>query len=279
MSLTIAMPIYRDVVPATMLSLIGLAGALNHRGVPFSVATHVGCAMVELARMSLVAQFLASDATHLLFVDADVEFPPDVVLRMVDRGVDVIGTILVEAVGMGLTLMKRTAIERLILAHAERDGDPRLFRTELRDGGGFHGEDIAFCRRWRELGGEIHALVDAPVSHHGMTAWAGNLRDYIRDPNGMTREAILKLLAELNEAMAEIKRENDLAVFGGAATTDDMKANAAVLAWGSHAEKIASRGVMIEADVRVLRAAIEGARAQAARLRLLRGGGGGGGDG
>ena len=48
-----------------------------------------GDALITRARASLISQFLDdSDATHLLFVDADIGFEPDQVLRLIECGAE-----------------------------------------------------------------------------------------------------------------------------------------------------------------------------------------------
>lgn len=53
-----------------------------------------GDALITRARASLVSQFLDDlDATHLLFVDADIGFEPDQVLRLIECGADMCAAI------------------------------------------------------------------------------------------------------------------------------------------------------------------------------------------
>ena len=41
--------------------------------------------------------------------------------------------------------------------------------------GHYLSEDYAFCRRWRDLGGEVWADVEARLTHVGHAAYAGSL--------------------------------------------------------------------------------------------------------
>ena len=53
-----------------------------------------GDALITRARASLISQFLEdADATHLLFIDADIGFEPDQVIRLLQCGADVCAAI------------------------------------------------------------------------------------------------------------------------------------------------------------------------------------------
>jgi hypothetical protein len=52
----------------------------------------------------------------------------------------------------------------------------QFFRPDIIDGRRC-GEDIAFQKRWRKTGGQIHLLVDAPLTHEGPFTFSGNYRD------------------------------------------------------------------------------------------------------
>jgi hypothetical protein len=94
MNLFIATPCYGGAVTRHfMLSLIALNNVLVKKGIPFSIATIGNESLIPRARNSLAASFLAEeDATHLLFVDADIAFEPEVVLRLLAHGGPIVAT-------------------------------------------------------------------------------------------------------------------------------------------------------------------------------------------
>jgi hypothetical protein len=162
--------------------------AMRHN-IPFSVDTMVNESLVPRARNNLVAKFLANkDATHLMFVDADIAWEPESVLRMIlhDKGVvcgaypmksEPIKYVLnvlkgaqhshplyeVSTAGTGFMLIKREIIEALVAAMPEtkyRDSlslgerfEPHmyaLFDTIIDEHGYYLSEDWTFCKRVRE---------------------------------------------------------------------------------------------------------------------------------
>jgi hypothetical protein len=90
------------------------------------------------------------------------------------------GFMRIESIGGAFLLLRRSVFERLAQAHPELqyasvEGSPAVsyFEGGLVDGVRL-GEDRMFCRRWRQLGGDIHLLADASMTHTGPFTFSGN---------------------------------------------------------------------------------------------------------
>lgn len=187
--------------------------AMKH-DIPFSIDTMVNESLVCRARNNLVAKFLANpDATHLMFVDADIAWEPESVMRLVlhDKGVvcgaypmktEPIRYVLnilegaqhhdplyeVSTSGTGFMLIKREIIENLIKAMPElkyKDSlnlgekyEPHmyaLFDTIIDENGHYLSEDWTFCKRVREvLGKPIWIDTGIKLDHLGTHRFRGD---------------------------------------------------------------------------------------------------------
>lgn len=97
--------------------------------------------------------------------------------------------------GMGITLIRRTVLDRIaeacpdLIVDAGRAGHYaamgmrgrilECFSSMHADGMSLS-EDVSFCRRWTDLcGGEIYGLVDETIQHVGQHAFSGRMIDRI----------------------------------------------------------------------------------------------------
>ena len=90
-SVMIAMPCYDSVKVNTMVAVIKVIQQLAKSGVAVGINT-IKSPLIHQARNYLTSVFLDSDFTHLLFIDSDVEFEPEAVLRMLVAKKDLICT-------------------------------------------------------------------------------------------------------------------------------------------------------------------------------------------
>ena len=90
-SVMIAMPCYDSVKVSTMVAVIKVIQQLAKSGVAVGINT-IKSPLIHQARNYLTSVFLNSDFTHLLFLDSDVDFEPEAVVRMLVAKKDVICT-------------------------------------------------------------------------------------------------------------------------------------------------------------------------------------------
>ena len=197
-------------------ALVRTMALLRERGIRCEVEFEIGNTLVADARNKLVATFLASAATDLVFIDADLSWQPEDFARLVTHphpvvaGVyqrksrakidfavkfgpaitrDAEGLMEVERVGTGFLRLRRDCLLAMIAANPglklrnpARPGDPNfyaLFDTTLVDGQ-FIGEDFSFCDRWRALGGKVLIDPSIALAHHGAAVYDEPLMKYLQ---------------------------------------------------------------------------------------------------
>ena len=93
-SIMVATPAYNGQVCAVYTNcLLKLFAACMQRGIGFSFAHTTSQSLIPIARNDLADYFLRSSDSHLLFIDGDMGFDADQVLRMLEVDVEVIGAV------------------------------------------------------------------------------------------------------------------------------------------------------------------------------------------
>lgn len=190
-----------------------LMARLSQKGITASIGTYSWYDIAELRNMVLSVWYDAmKDSTHLLFVDDDMGFPPEMILDMIAFGEPIVGAIYpkrtsprvwcgsgieaaeyrhgfieVEGVGGGAMLIRRDAVDKMIEGYPDLIGDYMVLDDMKAAGAtrtlrffdqfitpeGKAGEDISFCRRWRAIGGVVWASTGYEIQHVGPHIFSG----------------------------------------------------------------------------------------------------------
>jgi len=213
--LHIGIPCYGGMVSEpTMTSFLRFTLLASQAKLNWSLDTMVNESLVTRARNNLMAKMMSNkEATHFMFIDADIRFQPESILQMLAYDKEVIGGLYpkkalpvnyvinlkpqtkiqgdiftVDTMGTGFLLFKRNVYEQLIAAHPEckyvddvglgKQYEPMMysiFDCKIDERGHYLSEDWLFCRRWQELGGEIWAHSKVLLNHVGHYEYAGDL--------------------------------------------------------------------------------------------------------
>lgn len=231
-----AVPCYGTPSGLLAFSLFRVQNDLNEAGFDVELCLYLGDCHVDDARNYLVSEFLASKCDDLVFIDSDVGFQSADLIRLLNYDRDIVGGVypkksdlesypawipsgptwsdkdgLIEAVGFctGFMRIRRNVLERMA-AESEEYLDDRqkpvreIFKRRTvnrkRNSG-----DIAFCRRWGEMGGKVYIDPNCYLEHRGEKTWAGTFGSYLRRTRGLALTEGLKAIRE--------KREQDSVYF------------------------------------------------------------------
>jgi hypothetical protein len=172
----------------------------------------IGCSLIQKARDELFRMAYEAKVDDLIFIDADQSWTQKDFGNLISPQVDVIGGAVVSkndnihynvktfdpkfefehglinarGIGAGFFRMSRACIEKM-WDNSEKyiDGSKEyrhVFETKVINGE-LVGEDVAFCHKWRELGGKVYVHPEISVSHIGKKKWSGNFSEYVRIAN------------------------------------------------------------------------------------------------
>lgn len=203
-----------------LLGVFDLQRECYDRKIPLSLHTIRNESLIPRARNRVLADFLDSHCSHLMFIDADIGFTGRDVLRLVahdkaligatyakknrerydpafvpmPHGVTVTETELIEVQCLpgGFMCISRDMAQRMAGAYRElwyRDGNTverrviDLFGTYTdAETRQFWSEDYAFCQRWREIGGDVWLDPNILLTHNGTTVFEGDPRSVFVNP-------------------------------------------------------------------------------------------------
>lgn len=203
LSLYLGIPAYGGIDPAFVRSLVVTCLVLKEAGIPFEMEFLYNCSRITRARNDLAAKFMASEYDALMFLDCDLEFNAEDLVRMSQRPEALIGGVyrtkeahrthyvcnpilpiekvdgVVECktIATGFMRIKREVFETL-KPNAAPFGDKFAYFTEgVRDGTDW-GEDYSFCRDYREAGGKVW-LYPCNIKHCGRYEYSGDVDKWL----------------------------------------------------------------------------------------------------
>lgn len=208
--------------------------SLHREGIQTAYLLLQGNCHVDDARNSVVRDFLESDCTDLMFLDADVDWEANDIVQICRRELDVVGGVypyrrdgsenmpcrmmaerqmidgLIEVEGLptGFLKIKRHVLEKIAAQSPKYfDGihetslvfdrpDPGPDKTRW-------GGDIAFCNKWRAMGGRIFADAELRLGHTATVIMRDSLAASIRRMSGATLSHVMSRVKDGTETEAD----------------------------------------------------------------------------
>lgn len=243
-------PAYKNqITGTTFLTTHALSNLLRSKGIGFGVSS-ISSPDIEWVRNFALSFWYDKQPqySHLLFIDDDMGFMPDVVVDMLAFNEPVVGALYpkkvypvqwavsglanpetrgpfleVEGLGCGCFLIRRDAITAMLekmpdlideranaVGHEfmRKEGITRLIRAFncIEDPGkGRVSEDISFCRRWRECGGQVWAATHHKMVHVGPHEYVQTYSEWVVGEMARQADAVAQEIAA-----APILKENPI---------------------------------------------------------------------
>lgn len=216
----LAVPVYDRAHPHLAYNLVATDREFAEAGLSLDLQIIQAHCHVDDMRNMFVRDFLESDATDLVFIDADVSWKPRDLIKLCSYDRDVVAGIypyksdngdfpcnlipgdiwsdnegLIEVAGVptGFLRIRRAALEKLAAAAPQYLNAPTefnrrriaiIFERTLEGGTRFSG-DYAFCRKWRALGGKVFIDPSMYFGHFGDKEWVGCFGDFLKHRAGL----------------------------------------------------------------------------------------------
>lgn len=227
----LATPAYDSPDASYTYSIARSREALTAAGIQSAYYLLSGNCHIDDARNTIVRDFLASDCTDLVFLDADVSWEPEHLVALCRFDKDIVGGVYpyrregggkehmpvrmmkgafypdaeglleVEGLPTGFLRIRRCVLESMAKEarhFSKGDGDaplPLLFERDIFEGGR-RGGDIHFCMKWREMGGQLFAAANLRLGHCGKSVIRDSLAASLRR---QTMETLLHLAKMVRE--------------------------------------------------------------------------------
>lgn len=228
----LATPTYDKLGAAYTEALFHSSAALSDAGIAVELCILSGDCHVDDARNYLVRNFLESDCTDLVFLDADNAWPEKHLVELCKFDRDVVaglyplksrtenfpvrllpgvqqaesdGLLEVESVPTGFLRIRRNVLEKLagkapkyLRPDDSRGPVPLIFERTLEDQTRWGG-DYTFCRKWIAMGGKVYIAPEMVLDHYGEMLFSGSAAGWMRRQHGLTYSHAFARIKEGNE--------------------------------------------------------------------------------
>lgn len=211
-----ACPTYTKPYDELLASVASSVPVLDAAGVEHNMVFEVGCPYISHARATMLRKALDWGADAVIFLDHDLSWDAGDLLKLVETQGDIVsglyrykkeeveymGAIRSDANGIpvtrssdgaisgfrvpaGFLKVTRDAVRRFMASYPELlYGHPDCYSVDLFNHGAYkgvwYGEDMAFSRRWIDIGGEIWIVPDLNLNHHSADAvYPGNYHQFL----------------------------------------------------------------------------------------------------
>lgn len=218
-------PSRRKAHPAWFESMEKSIPLIIEAGFDEGMTFQTGCPYISGSRASMLKQALNAKADIIVFIDDDVSWEPSALLKLVQTEGDVVGgtyrckeddlnymgRILQDENGKptsiredgciecsclpaGFLKITKEAVFKFMRGFPELCyGPPWDYAVDLFNHGAHEGlwwgEDYAFCRRWREIGGRVWLIPNLNIHHNAWDSdkvYEGNFHEYLlAQPGGI----------------------------------------------------------------------------------------------
>lgn len=204
----------------TIDALAASVPLLDAAGYKHFLVNEIGCPYISAARATMLRKALDVKADIIIFIDHDVSWEPADLLKLIETEGDVIaglyrfkvddevkymgvvddldgkvqvrhdGCIKATLVPAGFLKVTRNAINKFMqsyphLVYGEATNPSVDLFNHGAHKGAWWGEDYAFCRNWRDCGGEIWIIPDVSLTHHSSDkSYFGNFHMFLRSQPG-----------------------------------------------------------------------------------------------
>jgi len=239
----LACPSYDNPDVSFTFALAQSREALHQAGIGTALLILHGNCHVDDGRNSIVRDFMESDCTDLVFLDADVTWEPDALVALCERNEDIVGGVypyrreggdnmpvrlmdggevrdgLREVEGLPTGFMK---IRRHVLEKMGKDRPwyfdkiyPTMLMFNRSEPDEHHtrwGGDLDFCKRWREMGGKLYAVEDLRLGHVAKVIVYDSLAAHLRRLAGTT---LADLAHKFRDGTETVDDYNEIFRYGG----------------------------------------------------------------